>query len=158
MRIGHGYDLHKYTQGDHITLAGTKVPCEYAIVAHSDGDVVLHAICDALLGAAALGDIGQLFPDTDPKNANRASSEFIAATLKKVESQHLTLSNIDVTIVAQAPKLQPYMDEMRKNLANLLQSDQNRINIKATTTEGLGAIGQKHAIAAYAVVLLNEGE
>lgn len=156
MRIGHGYDVHAYEAGQSMMLAGIEISCEYAIKAHSDGDIVIHAICDALLGAMALGDIGHFFPDTSVENQNRPSSEFLHEIYAKCMEQNYSIGNIDVTIIAQAPKLAPHIASMRKNLAELLQCSENRINVKATTTEGLGYIGKKQGIATHAVVLLNK--
>lgn len=156
MRIGHGYDVHEYMPGDHMILAATKIACEYSIKAHSDGDIVMHAICDALLGAIGLGDIGHFFSDTDDKNKNRDSTEFLTIIWQKCRDLGYTLGNIDVTIIAQAPKMISHLPAMRKNLAKFLQCTENRINLKATTTEGLGYIGKKQGIATHAVVLLIE--
>lgn len=156
MRIGHGYDVHAYEAGNAMMLAGVEIPTDYAIKAHSDGDIVIHAICDALLGAMALGDIGHFFPDTAAENENRPSSEFLINIYKKCTEQNYSIGNIDVTIIAQVPKMSGHIASMRKNLAKLLQCNENRINLKATTTEGLGYIGNKQGIATHAVVLLNE--
>lgn len=158
MRIGHGYDVHAYAAGTSMTLAGIAIASEYAIVAHSDGDIVIHAICDALLGALALGDIGHFFPDTALENKDRASTEFLHAIYQKCSEQNYSIGNIDVTIIAQVPKIAPHIASMRKNLAKQLHCDENRINLKATTTEGLGYIGQKQGIATHAVVLLTKGK
>ena len=156
MRIGHGYDIHRLTEGDFVTLAGVKIPCDYAVVAHSDGDVVLHAVADALLGATGLGDIGHFFPDNDPDNQNRDSREFIEHILALCHEKHCTVSNVDVSVIAETPKLKTHIQAMKQMLADVLKTSDNRVNIKATTNEGLGDIGAKQAIAAHAVVLLEE--
>ncbi|MBS0287946.1 MAG: 2-C-methyl-D-erythritol 2,4-cyclodiphosphate synthase [Proteobacteria bacterium] len=156
-RIGHGYDIHRFEDTptrDFITLGGIKVAFERGIVAHSDGDVVIHAICDALLGACALGDIGGHFPDTDAKFKDYNSSLFLKDILYKVNECGFKVGNIDVSIIAQVPKLQPYILAMREKLAQVLQIDIHGINIKATTHERLDAIGNKLGIAAHAVVLI----
>jgi 2-C-methyl-D-erythritol 2,4-cyclodiphosphate synthase len=154
IRIGHGYDIHRFTTGDHITLGGVKIPFHQGIDAHSDGDVVLHAVCDALLGAAALGDIGQHFPDNDPQYKNIDSRHLLKQVWRKVQAKGFELANLDTSILAQAPKLSPYIKSMQQNLAVDLGVNSGQLNIKATTTEGLGAIGQCQGIAAYTVVLL----
>jgi 2-C-methyl-D-erythritol 2,4-cyclodiphosphate synthase len=156
MRIGHGYDVHELIPGEFVMLGGVKIPCNYAIKAHSDGDVVIHALCDALLGAAGLGDIGHFYPDTAAENAGRDSSEFLQEIFQKLQSLGYQLSNADITIVAQTPKLKDHLPAMRKHLAKILQTHDNTINLKATTTEGLGYIGEKRGIATHAVVLLKQ--
>lgn len=154
MRIGHGFDVHRFTQGDHVMLGGVKISHSQGIEAHSDGDVILHALCDALLGAAGLGDIGVLFPPTDPKYANADSRFFLDVVHARVKAQGFAISNIDLTLVAQAPKIGPHRDEIRETIAKLLHMESNTVNIKATTTEGLGYCGREEGIAAYAVVLI----
>ncbi|MBN9286984.1 MAG: 2-C-methyl-D-erythritol 2,4-cyclodiphosphate synthase [Gammaproteobacteria bacterium] len=159
MRIGHGYDIHRLEEDNNITkqyiiLGGVQIPYERGIVAHSDGDVVIHAICDALLGACGLGDIGQHFPDTDPKYKNHDSREFLRLILQKVLAQGYVIGNVDVSIIAQAPKLAPHILLMRENLALDLQTSVNNVNVKATTHERLDAVGQKLGIAVHAVALL----
>lgn len=153
-RIGHGYDLHCLIPGESLTLGSVKIPCAFQIVAHSDGDVVLHAICDALLGAIAQGDIGQHFSDTDMNNAKRDSREFLRYCWQLVQTAGYQLSNIDVTIIAQAPKIAPYVLAMRTAIAEELATAIMNISVKATTNEGVDAIGRKEAIAVHAVVLL----
>ncbi|WP_116964546.1 2-C-methyl-D-erythritol 2,4-cyclodiphosphate synthase [Fastidiosibacter lacustris] len=154
-RIGHGYDVHKIsTQNKPLILAGIEVLAPFSLEAHSDGDIVLHALTDALLGAAALGDIGQHFPDTDPAHKNRASKDFLLHAQKNVVSLGYQISNIDITVVAQVPKLAPYINEMCQSIASLLQLKLNQVNIKATTTEKLGFIGRKEGLACYAVALI----
>lgn len=152
-RIGHGYDTHAFAEGKPLILGGVLIPDALGVKAHSDGDVLLHAICDALLGAAALGDIGQHFPDTDQQFANVDSRLFlrhIAALIDKCYA----ISNIDATFLAQIPKLAPYLMAMRQNIADDLAINLGDINIKATTTEKMGFIGRKEGIACYAVALL----
>ncbi|NQY03131.1 MAG: 2-C-methyl-D-erythritol 2,4-cyclodiphosphate synthase [Halieaceae bacterium] len=155
MRIGHGYDVHRFASGDHVVLGGVKIAHEAGLEAHSDGDVLLHAICDALLGALALGDIGHHFPDTDPANANIDSRVLLRNVMALISEQGYCLGNLDATLIAQAPKMAPHIPQMRENLAADLQSDIGQVNIKATTTEGLGFAGRREGIAAHAVVLLS---
>ena len=155
MRIGHGYDVHKFGNGDHVVLGGVTVPYAHGLIAHSDGDVALHALCDALLGACALGDIGRHFPDTDSQWKNANSRDLLAAVYSKVKEQGYALQNLDLTIVAQQPKLAPHIDEMCANIAETLGCERSAVNVKATTTEGLGFSGRKEGIAAHAVVLLS---
>lgn len=157
MRIGHGYDIHRFEETSskqHIILGGVQIPYERGIVAHSDGDVAIHAICDALLGASGLGDIGQHFPDTDPKYKNHDSRDFLRLVMQKVLAQGYVIGNVDVSIIAQAPKLAPHIMAMRENLALDLQTSVNNVNVKATTNEGLDAVGLKLGIAVHAVALL----
>ena len=155
MRIGHGYDVHRFASGDHMVLGGVKIAHEAGLEAHSDGDVLLHAICDALLGALALRDIGHHFPDTDPANANIDSRVLLRNVMALISEQGYCLGNLDATLIAQAPKMAPHIPQMRENLAADLQSDIGQVNIKATTTEGLGFAGRREGIAAHAVVLLS---
>ncbi len=154
IRIGHGFDVHAFGPGSELVLGGIKIPHDRGLVAHSDGDVVIHALCDALLGAAALGDIGKLFPDDDPANAARDSREFLAAVLDRLGELQLAPGNIDVTIIAEAPRLAGHMPAMRALLAEQLGIPESCTNIKATTHERLGALGRAEGIAAHAVVLL----
>ena len=156
MRIGHGYDAHRFTAGDHVVIAGVRIAYTHAMLAHSDGDVAIHALCDALLGAAGLGDIGQLFPDNDARYAGIDSRILLREVVSRVQQQGLGVSNMDMTIVAQAPKMAAYIPAMCDCLAADLAIDRSRINIKATTTEGMGFTGRGEGIAAYAVVLLEE--
>lgn len=158
IRIGHGYDVHAFGSGDHVVLAGVKIPFERGLVAHSDGDVVIHALCDALLGAAGLGDIGGVFPDDDPKHAGQDSTEFLATVLERLAARKLAPGNADVTVIAQAPKLSAHIPAMRVGLARYLRLPEHSVNIKATTHEGLGALGRAEGIAAHAVVLLHESD
>ena len=154
MRVGTGFDVHAFGPGDFIMLGGVRVPHSHGVLAHSDGDVALHALCDALLGAAGLGDIGQHFKDTDPRWRHADSAGFVTAVLAMVREAGLALVNADLTVIAQAPMVAPYRDAMRARIAQLVAVDPRRVNIKATTTEGLGFIGRAEGIAAQAVVLL----
>jgi len=154
MRIGHGYDAHSFTEGRPLILGGVTIPYAKGLAAHSDGDAVLHAISDALLGAAALGDMGAYFPDSKDEFKNIDSRILLRKVVALLEKEHLKIVNVDITIQAQAPKMAPYIVEMRKNLASDLNTGIKNINIKATTTEGMGFIGRKEGIAVHAVVLL----
>jgi 2-C-methyl-D-erythritol 2,4-cyclodiphosphate synthase len=154
IRIGHGYDVHKFGGDGPIVIAGVKIDHNIGLIAHSDGDVVLHALCDAMLGALALGDIGKHFPDTDPTLAGVDSRELLRHVYKLIRDREYQLGNLDLTIVAQAPKMAPHIKSMCENIAQDLGVDINQINVKATTTEKLGFAGRKEGIAAYAVVLL----
>jgi len=155
MRIGHGYDVHRFGDGDNVVLGGVSIPFHQGLVAHSDGDVVIHALCDALLGAVALGDIGRHFPDTDPANAGIDSRVLLRRVVELVAQAGYRLANADITIVAEAPKMAPHVAAMCEHLAADLQASAGQVNVKATTTEGLGAIGRREGIAAHAVVLLS---
>lgn len=154
MRIGHGFDVHAFTEGNHIVLGGVRIPFDKQFIAHSDGDVAIHALCDALLGAAALGDIGRHFPDTSAEFENMDSRVLLRRVVALVKERGHFVGNVDVTIVAQAPKLAPHIAAMRENLAADLEVDMDRVNVKATTTERLGFTGRGEGIAAYAVALL----
>lgn len=154
MRIGHGYDVHRLAEGRTLIIGGVKIPYEKGLLGHSDADVLVHAIMDALLGALALGDIGMHFPDSDPAYKNADSLVLLRQVLLLVQKEGMHIVNIDSTILAQAPKLAPYIASMRKNLAMTLELAENCINIKATTEEGLGFTGRKEGIAAHAVCLL----
>ena len=154
MRIGHGYDIHRLEVGNGIILGGVSIACSYALIAHSDGDVVLHALCDALLGAAALGDIGQHFPDDANVNKNRDSRVFLQHIFSLITKRGYEIGNVDISIVAETPKLKEYLAAMRDNIASCLQTSIENINLKATTNESLDAVGMKQGIAAHAVVLL----
>ncbi|MCO6545499.1 2-C-methyl-D-erythritol 2,4-cyclodiphosphate synthase [Gilliamella sp. ESL0232] len=156
MRIGHGFDVHKFGGEGPITLAGVKIPYQYGLVAHSDGDVVLHAITDALIGALALGDIGKLFPDTDPKYKGIDSRILLKEVYTLVQAKGYELVNLDTTIIAQEPKMRPHVDQMRVNIAEDLKVHFDQISVKATTTEQLGFTGRKEGIACQAVVLLSK--
>lgn len=154
MRIGHGYDVHAFGSGDKIVIGGAVIPHSHGLIAHSDGDVLLHALCDALLGAAALGDIGKHFPDTDMQYRNVDSRSLLRMVYGKVKAQGWLLENADMTIVAQAPRMANYIAHMVENIAADLQALTGQVNVKATTTERLGFTGREEGIAAYAVVLL----
>ena len=154
MRIGHGFDVHQLVQGRPLVLGGVTIEHNKGLLGHSDADVVIHALCDAILGALGVGDIGQHFPDTSEEFAGIDSRELLRAVAVKMDSQALQLGNADLTIVAQAPKLAAHLTQMRINLATDLMTTDKHINIKATTTEKLGYIGQEQGIAAHAVVLL----
>ena len=154
MRIGHGYDVHRFQSGRFITLGGVQIAHNKAFVAHSDGDVLLHALTDALLGAAALGDIGQHFPDTDPAYQGADSRQLLRSVVGLLEQAGWTVGNVDGTILAQAPKMAPHITEMRMNIAADLKIALGQVNVKATTTEGLGFVGREEGIAAHAVVML----
>ncbi|MEQ1558739.1 MAG: 2-C-methyl-D-erythritol 2,4-cyclodiphosphate synthase [Methyloglobulus sp.] len=156
IRIGQGYDVHRFNDGDHIILGGVKIPYEQGLEAHSDGDVVLHALADALLGAAALGDIGKHFPDTDPEFKGADSRVLLRHVYRIVQDKGYRLGNADITIVAQAPKMLPYIAAMCDNIATDLHVEIDCINVKATTTEKLGFEGRKEGIAVHAVVLIEK--
>lgn len=154
MRIGHGYDVHAFGPGDHIVLGGVRIEHSHGLIAHSDGDVVLHALCDALLGGVAEGDIGKHFPDTDERYRDIDSRELLAHCYRLVQSRGYLLGNADITIEAQRPRLAGQVDAMCRLIAGDLQADRSAINIKATTTEKLGFVGRHEGIACHAVVLL----
>lgn len=155
MRIGHGYDVHKLTTGRKCIIGGVEIPHETGLLGHSDADVLLHAIMDALLGAAALGDIGHLFPDNDPKYAGADSLRLLQEVYTILTEHGWKLGNLDATIIAQAPKMAPYIDQMRQNIASALHTTLGQVSVKATTEEGLGFTGAKEGIAAHAVCLLD---
>ena len=156
MRIGHGYDVHRLVECRDLILGGVKIPYERGLLGHSDADVLLHAVSDALLGAAALGDIGKHFPDTDPAYKGANSLELLKIVAEKVEEAGFSVGNVDVTMIAQAPKLRPYIDRMRQNIADALGVEISRVNVKATTEERLGFTGSGEGMACHAVCLLNE--
>ncbi len=156
IRVGQGYDVHRFNDGDHIILGGVTIPYEKGLEAHSDGDVVLHALADAILGAAALGDIGKHFPDTDPEFKGADSRVLLRHVYNIVQEKGYKLINADITIIAQAPKMLPHVPAMRANIAADLQVDVDFINVKATTTEKLGFEGRKEGIAVQAVVLIEQ--
>jgi 2-C-methyl-D-erythritol 2,4-cyclodiphosphate synthase len=156
IRIGHGYDVHAFADGDGFVLGGVHISCAKAVVAHSDGDVLIHALCDALLGASGRGDIGQLFPDNDAQNKNRDSREFLREIKQLIDMDGYRLGNADLTIVVQAPKMATHIAAIKHNLAQDLDCQATDINVKATTTEGLGFIGREQGIAVAAVVLLEQ--
>lgn len=156
MRIGQGFDVHAFQEGGTLILGGAIIPYTRSLAAHSDGDVVLHALCDALLGAAALGDIGHHFPDSDRHYEGVDSRKLLRQVVEKVHAQDLRVGNTDLTLVAQVPKLAPYIGAMQQNIADDLQLAPDRVNVKATTTEQLGFTGRGEGIAAFAVVLLED--
>ncbi|MGR9036207.1 MAG: 2-C-methyl-D-erythritol 2,4-cyclodiphosphate synthase [Gammaproteobacteria bacterium] len=156
MRIGQGYDVHRFHDGDHIILGGVKIPYDQGLEAHSDGDVVLHALCDALLGAAALGDIGRHFPDTDPEFKGADSRVLLRHVYGIVRKKGYRLVNADITIIAQAPKMSPHISAMCRNIAEDMDSAIDSINVNATTTEKLGFEGRKEGIAVQAAVLIEK--
>ncbi len=153
-RIGQGYDAHRFKKGDGFVLGGVPIACDRGIEAHSDGDVLLHALCDALLGALALGDIGNHFPDTDPQYRGADSSTLLAAVIDKVHAGGYRVVNVDSTVLAQAPKLAPHILGMREAIANVLGCAVGDVSVKATTTERMGFVGREEGVAAYATVLL----
>ncbi|MBL4584345.1 MAG: 2-C-methyl-D-erythritol 2,4-cyclodiphosphate synthase [Pseudomonadales bacterium] len=158
IRVGHGYDVHRFAEPDGqpqmIALGGVQVPSECAIIAHSDGDVMIHALCDALLGAAGLGDIGHHFPDTDPAYKGISSRKLLQVVIKKLATQGYALGNADLTLVAEKPKVASYIESMRTQLAKDMGVSFREVNVKATTTERLGFEGRSEGIAAHAVVLI----
>ncbi len=156
MRIGHGFDVHAFGEGEVVHVGGVAIPHDRGVVAHSDGDVALHALCDALLGAAGLGDIGGMFPDTDAKWKGADSRELLRAVVARVAEQGLQVGNVDLTLVAQAPRMAAHIPLMRERIAADLGVALGRVNVKATTTEKMGYIGRGEGLAAYAVVLLEE--
>lgn len=158
MRVGSGYDVHAFGPGDHVVLGGVRIPYDRGVVAHSDGDVALHALCDALLGAMALGDIGELFPDSDPKWKGADSRRFLRHCASLLREHGWRFVNADLTIVAQAPRVGPHRQQIRQNIADDLGVRIDRINVKATTNEGLGALGRVEGLACQAVVLVAYGD
>ncbi|MEG0035364.1 MAG: 2-C-methyl-D-erythritol 2,4-cyclodiphosphate synthase [Oscillospiraceae bacterium] len=154
MRIGHGYDVHRLKENRRLILGGIEIPYEKGPDGHSDADVLLHAIADALLGAAAFGDIGQMFPDSDPKYKNADSGKLLHLVYKRINDAGYSVSNLDCTIIAQAPKLSPYIPLMREKIAAILETSIENISVKATTEEFLGFTGRGEGIAAHALVLL----
>lgn len=154
IRIGHGYDVHRFGPGDHVALGGVRIEADFGIVAHSDGDVLIHALCDALLGAAALGDIGKHFPDSDPQWSGVDSRGLLRMVNTMLNERGYRLHNADLTLVADTPRVGEHIQAMCQSLASVLDCDPALINIKATTSEGMGFIGQREGIAAHAVVLI----
>lgn len=155
MRIGHGYDVHRLTAGRSLILGGVSIPYELGLLGHSDADVLTHALMDALLGAAALGDIGQLFPDSDPSYAGISSLILLERVMETLDQHSYQVNNVDVTVLAQQPKLAPHIPAMREKLANAMKLSVHQVSVKATTEEGLGFTGNGEGIAAHAVVLLD---
>lgn len=156
MRIGFGYDVHRLTEGRRLILGGVIIPYEKGLLGHSDADVLLHSISDAILGAAALGDIGKHFPDNDPKYKDADSLELLKKAYEAVKKKGYRLGNLDATICAQAPKLSPYIEKMRENISKILQCDIDSISVKATTTEKLGFVGEGAGISSYCVCILEK--
>lgn len=154
MRIGFGYDVHKLTEGRRLILGGVEIPHIYGLLGHSDADVLLHSIADAILGAAALGDIGKHFPDTDLKYKDADSLKLLAEAYRLVKEKGYSIGNIDVTVAAQRPKIAPYIEKMRENIANALECSTDKISVKATTTEKLGFEGREEGISAYCVCII----
>jgi 2-C-methyl-D-erythritol 2,4-cyclodiphosphate synthase len=155
MRIGHGYDAHRFAEGRRLVLGGVHIPYSRGLLAHSDGDVVIHALCDALLGAAGLGDIGEHFPDVKSEYKDANSRFFLTTVMTMVAQAGWVVSNVDITIIAQAPKIKPFVADMKRNLAQDLGVSDSQVNIKATTTEGMGFTGRGEGMAAHAVLLLS---
>ncbi len=155
MRIGMGYDVHRLVEGRKLVLGGVTIPFEKGLLGHSDADVLVHAVCDALLGAAGLGDIGLHFPDTDPEYKDVSSIKILAKTYELISGKGFTIMNLDSTIFADAPQLFPYRDAMQKNIARAIEIEPDRVNVKATTFEGLGMIGKGEGIGAMCVALID---
>ena len=158
IRVGHGYDAHASGDGDHVMLGGVRVPSDFGLVAHSDGDVALHALCDALLGAAGLGDIGGHFPDTDDAVRGADSRELLRSVRSMLAQAGWFVGNVDLTIIAQRPRLSDFIEAMRDAIAAVLAVDVTSVNVKATTTERLGFVGREEGIAAHAVALIQSGD
>ncbi len=156
-RIGHGYDTHSFERDTPLVLGGVVIPYEKGLKAHSDGDVIIHALCDALLGAAALGDIGQHFPDTDAQYRNCDSRLFLREVANKIQAKQFHINNVDITVLAQAPKLLTFIPLMKDNVAADLAIAVDQVNIKATTTEKMGFVGRQEGIACYATALISQG-
>ncbi|MBE6717036.1 MAG: 2-C-methyl-D-erythritol 2,4-cyclodiphosphate synthase [Ruminococcaceae bacterium] len=153
-RIGHGYDVHKFSENRKLIIGGVDIPYEKGLLGHSDADVLVHAVCDALLGAAALGDIGKHFPDTSPEFKNADSLMLLGKVCELLSEKGYYVGNIDATVIAQRPKLAPYIEEMRKNIAFVCSTDIDSVSVKATTEEGLGFTGEKLGIAAHSVAMI----
>lgn len=156
MRIGHGYDVHRLVEGRKLILGGVEIPYEKGLLGHSDADVLTHAVMDALLGACGMGDIGRLFPDNDPAYEGADSMKLLDEVVKRLRRRLYTPTSLDATIIAQAPKLAPYLDQMKRKLSAHMEINPTRVNVKATTEEGLGFTGSGEGIAAHAVVLVTE--
>jgi 2-C-methyl-D-erythritol 2,4-cyclodiphosphate synthase len=156
MRVGSGYDIHRLVEGRRLVVGGVVIPFDKGLSGHSDADVLLHAVCDALLGAGGLGDIGQHFPDTDPAFEGISSMELLSRTFRLVRAEGFFVNNVDATLLAEAPRLDEYRSAMQANIAGVLEMEHRNVNIKATTMEGLGAIGKGEAIAAMCVVTIGE--
>ena len=156
MRIGHGYDVHRLVEGRKLIIGGVDIPYEKGLLGHSDADVLLHAIADALLGAAAMGDIGGMFPDTDEKWKGANSLMLLRAVAERLEAEEYYIENIDSTLIAQSPKMKPYIEIMRDNIAKACMIDKSQVSVKATTEEQLGFTGRKEGISAHAVALIEK--
>ena len=156
MRIGHGYDVHKLVEDRELIVGGVHIPYEKGLLGHSDADVLLHAVSDALLGAAAMGDIGGMFPDNDPEYLGADSLVLLRQVFQRLRDNEYSVINVDCTVIAQKPKMKPYIPEMRMNIAAALSTDADNISVKATTEEGLGFSGRQEGISAHAVALLIE--
>ncbi len=156
MRIGHGYDVHKLVEGRRLIIGGVEIPYEKGLLGHSDADVLLHAVSDALLGAAALGDIGEMFPDNDPAFKDADSLKLMELVVKRLGESGFSVGNIDATVIAQNPKMKPHIEKMRENISNACGVDISAVSVKATTEEWLGFTGSGEGIAAHAVCLINE--
>jgi 2-C-methyl-D-erythritol 2,4-cyclodiphosphate synthase len=156
VKIGSGFDVHAFGPGDAVMLGGVRIPHTRGVVAHSDGDVALHALCDALLGAAGLGDIGQHFRNDDPRWKGADSSQFVLQVLAMIRARGLKVGNADITVLGEQPKVSPHRDAMRRRIAQLLEVSETEVNVKATTTEKLGFLGRAEGLAAQAVVLLRD--
>ena len=154
MRIGHGFDAHRFGEGDSVTIGGISIPHSQGLIAHSDGDVLIHAICDAILGAMALGDIGKHFPDNDPAFKNIDSAELLKSVMQSAFKKGYVVGNLDCTVIAQAPRLGTHISAMQTKLAGLLNVELDAVNVKATTTEKMGYTGRGEGISAHAVVLM----
>ena len=154
MRIGHGFDAHRFGEGDSVTIGGVVIPHTQGLIAHSDGDVLIHAICDAILGAMALGDIGKHFPDNDPAFKNIDSSELLKSVMQSASDKGYKVGNLDCTVIAQAPRLGAHIPAMQTKLSGLLNVESGAVNVKATTTEKMGYTGRGEGISAHAVVLM----
>jgi 2-C-methyl-D-erythritol 2,4-cyclodiphosphate synthase len=154
MRIGHGFDAHRFGEGDSVTIGGVAIPHTQGLIAHSDGDVLIHAICDAILGALALGDIGKHFPDNDPAFKNIDSAELLKSVMQSATDKGYKVGNLDCTVIAQAPRLGAHVPAMQTKLSGLLNVEAGAVNVKATTTEKMGYTGRGEGISAYAVVLM----
>ena len=154
MRIGHGYDAHKFAENRKCIICGVEIPFELGLAGHSDADVAAHALMDALLGAAALGDIGQMFPDTDEKWKGADSLKLLEAVVRRLEDNGYKFGNCDITVVAQKPKMKNYIPQMRQNIADVIKCDVNQVSVKATTEEGMGFTGRVEGISAHAVVII----
>ena len=156
MRVGQGYDVHAFCDGDHVVVGGVRIPYKYGLKAHSDGDVLIHSLCDALLGAAALGDIGRHFPDTEPHFFGINSRELLRAVNILIKNKGYFVLNVDITLIAQAPKIASYADEIIVNIASDLECGVDEVNVKATTTENLGFEGREEGIACQTIVLIDQ--